>query len=120
MFIANSQEELIPLQQPQEMVAALQRFGVPHQLDILPGELHAQEYAPQVMQPTVAFMQTYLEPAKAAGHGSSGSGSTEHDDHLTWILASVAGLALVAVLMGMVVLGGRRRRRRRRRLVSRS
>jgi acetyl esterase/lipase len=111
MFIANSQEELIPLQQPEEMAAALQRFGVPHKLDILPGELHAQEYASQVMLPTVAFMHRYLEPAGNASGGSpSGSGSTEHDDHLTWILAAAAGLVLVAVLMGVVVLGGRRRR----------
>ncbi|HZP27625.1 MAG TPA: alpha/beta hydrolase [Acidimicrobiia bacterium] len=37
-------------------LASMKRFGVPNQLDILPGELHAEEYAPQVMQPTVAFM----------------------------------------------------------------
>ena len=32
MFIANSQEELIPLEQPDEMIAALQKYGVPNQL----------------------------------------------------------------------------------------
>jgi acetyl esterase/lipase len=109
MFIANSQEELIPLQQPDEMIAALQRFGVPNRLDILPGELHAQEYAPQVMQPTVAFMQTYLEPATtgAVSRAASGDGG---DEHRTWSLAAVAGLIAILGLMAFVAARGRRAR----------
>jgi hypothetical protein len=110
MFIANSQEELIPLQQPEEMIAALKRFGVPNQLDILPGELHAQEYAPQVMQPTVAFMQTYLEPATTGVVKSRAPGADGDDDHRTWILAAAAGLLAVLGLMAFVAARSRRAR----------
>jgi acetyl esterase/lipase len=109
MFIANSQEELIPLQQPQEMIAALQRFGVPNKLDVLPGELHAQEYAPQVMPPTVAFMQTYLDPATSGAVKSRASGDGD-DDHRTSILAAAAGLVAILGLMAFIAARGRRAR----------
>jgi acetyl esterase/lipase len=112
MFIANSQEELIPLQQPQEMIAALQKFGVPNQLDILPGELHAEEYAPQVVQPTVTFLQPYLVapapvPATAESDPSADGSS---DDNVPWIIVASAG-ALVA--FGLLLVVGARRHRRR-------
>ena len=113
MFIANSQEELIPLQQPDEMIAALQKFGVPNQLDILPGELHAEEYAPQVMQPTIDFLQPYLEApaAKATSDPEPGSGSGAGDDaHLPWIIAAGAGALLALGLMLVVVARARRSR----------
>jgi hypothetical protein len=110
MFIANSQEELIPLQQPQEMIAALQRFGVPNQLDILPGELHAEEYASQVMPPTVSFLQRYLEPPVAPAEVSRSAPGGGGDDHLPWIVGAAAVLVVVMGLMAVVAAGARRRR----------
>ena len=111
MFVANSEEELIPLQQPDEMIAALQRFGVANKLVILPGELHAEEYASQIMGSTVAFLQPYLVPATPAATdrpAAGPSGGAGGDDHLPWIIAAGAGAVLALGLMLLLVARGRR------------
>ena len=121
MFIANSEEELIPVQQPDEMTAALQKYGVPHQLQILPGELHAQEYAAQIMPATIDFMDDYLDVAVSASTTTTGpvpdeaaaaAGDDGGDDDLPWLVAAGAGALIALGLMILLLARGRRVRPR--------
>jgi acetyl esterase len=60
MLLVNSDAELIGLDHATTMHAALQRAGVPDQLIVLPGDLHAQAFADQVWDDTVAFLERYV------------------------------------------------------------
>jgi dipeptidyl aminopeptidase/acylaminoacyl peptidase len=60
MLLINSDHELIPLDHATTMDTALKRAGVADQLVVLPGELHAQYFADQVWDQTVAFLERYV------------------------------------------------------------
>ncbi len=60
MYLANSQTELVPLAQQEEMAATLARLGVPHQTAVVPGTGHATAYADQQTAPTLAWLDTTL------------------------------------------------------------
>ena len=60
MFMANSDEELIPLSQPSEMKNLLDQAGVANQLVVLPGHAHAITYAQRIWPQTVSWLQRYL------------------------------------------------------------
>jgi len=60
MYLANSQTELVPLAQQDEMVATLTRLGVPHTAVVVPGTGHATAYAGTQTQPTLAWLDKTL------------------------------------------------------------
>ncbi len=73
MFLANSQNELVPLAQQNELAATLARLGVPHETAVVPGTVHAIGYAGSQTAPTLAWLDKTLgfapppPPAPAAG-----------------------------------------------------
>jgi acetyl esterase len=68
MLLANSEGELVPVDQATRMGDALKAAGVPYQLIVLPGIRHAGAYQPDVWDATVAFLERYLgKPAAPAG-----------------------------------------------------
>jgi acetyl esterase len=60
MLLANSEAELVPVDQATRMADALTAAGVQHQLIVLPGIRHAGAYQPDVWDATVAFLDRYL------------------------------------------------------------
>lgn len=60
MLVVNADDELVPLDQAQRMVAALSAAGASGSLLVVPGHLHASEYADQVWNATVAFLSRFL------------------------------------------------------------
>ena len=62
MLLVNAEDELVPLDQAQRMAVALAAAGVVEQLLVVPGHLHASEYATQVWDQTVAFLARVLGP----------------------------------------------------------
>jgi cell wall-associated NlpC family hydrolase len=76
-YLANSQTELVPLAQQDEMVATLQRLGVAHTAVVVPGTGHATAYADQQTAPTLAWLDKTLDftpppPPTAGGSGGGG------------------------------------------------
>jgi dipeptidyl aminopeptidase/acylaminoacyl peptidase len=59
-LLANSTSEIVPLAQAREMAARLTAASVPHELLILPGSRHAAQYAADVWQQTISFLERYL------------------------------------------------------------
>jgi len=126
IFLANSTDELVPLAQAQAMADRLQAAGVVHQLDVLPGHLHAQSYRSQVWPATVQFLSRYLGPvprvppvadlrpsdsAVAAPSPSPSSGkSSGSSGGLGWLVGGVA--AVVVGGSAAFAYGARRRRPR--------
>jgi acetyl esterase/lipase len=66
MYLANSTDELMPLDQLVAMHRALAADGVRTQTQIIPGTLHAMAYTDTAFCPTVAFLATYLGPTNTA------------------------------------------------------
>lgn len=62
-FLSNSTDELVPVAQATDYAAALDAAGVPHQLKIIKGSLHALQTAPSVWDDTMAFLARYLDAA---------------------------------------------------------
>ncbi|MFM8862356.1 MAG: alpha/beta hydrolase [Acidimicrobiia bacterium] len=60
-FVSNATDELIPVAQAIDYAAALKAAGVPHQLKIVPGNLHALQTADAVWDDTIAFLARYLD-----------------------------------------------------------
>jgi acetyl esterase/lipase len=73
-YLANSTQEIVPLQQATDMAQRLEQAGVPHVLRLLDGNLHARDYEAQVWDESVAFLQTYLlgSASNAVTSGSVG------------------------------------------------
>ncbi|MGI9079877.1 MAG: alpha/beta hydrolase fold domain-containing protein [Acidimicrobiales bacterium] len=112
LLLANSTNELIPLDQAKEMADRLQRAGVDHRLDVFAGTRHAQGFGDDEWASTVAFLRRFLEPSGAAagdqtGHprgdgaagGLQGSGRTT----LGVVAAGTLGAAVILGLAGLVV-----------------
>jgi acetyl esterase len=60
MLLANSEQELVSLNQATRMDAALKAAGVVEQLVVFPGNRHAQAYGADVWDRTVAFLEKYV------------------------------------------------------------
>ena len=63
LYLANSTDERVPLEQAEKMAAKLDQKGVPNQLRIIPGSKHSRSYEKQVWDETVAFLHAYLNAA---------------------------------------------------------
>ncbi len=59
LYLANSDNEVIPLEQATGMADALQAAGVPHQIHILPGVRHSVQYRADVWPETLTFLRSY-------------------------------------------------------------
>lgn len=62
MFIANSPDEFIPLDQAKAMAGRLEQAGVPHEL-FEPGRGHALAYTEEALEPTLEFLDRHLRGA---------------------------------------------------------
>lgn len=60
MWLANSTDEIVPLNQLEGMSRALDDAGVPHEQRVLDGHDHAYEYATQVWNDMMPFLATYV------------------------------------------------------------
>ena len=99
LLLANSSEELVPLEQAQAMAARLDGEGVANQLVIVPGSRHGRDLVDDVWPQTVAFLDQYLTRPTDLRNPNPTWG--------TWVLI----LAIVVVVTGGVI-GGLRVRRR--------
>src|SRR5207302_1616974 len=113
-YIANSQSEKpVPVSEADDMANALQSAGVPYQLTILPGSLHARAYESTVWSPSLAFLSQHLgstrarirttSPGPRQGHAGQAirSGATP-----TWTAATGGRvLSSPAVANGLVYIG---------------
>ena len=62
MLLVNSENELIPLRLVQPMADALDAAGVDNRLLTLPGNRHSGQFAPDVWDDTLSFLQEQLKP----------------------------------------------------------
>ena len=62
MLLVNSEQELVPLRLVQPMADALDAAGVDNRLLTLPGNRHSGQFAPDVWDDTLAFLEEHLEP----------------------------------------------------------
>jgi acetyl esterase len=62
MFIANSPDEFMPLDQAKAMAARLEQAGVPHEL-FEPRRGHALAYTEEALEPTLEFLDRHLRGA---------------------------------------------------------
>ena len=60
MLLVNSRHELVPVEQPRAMAAALQVAGVDHKLLLIPGGRHAEQLGAVALRPTIAFFRREL------------------------------------------------------------
>jgi outer membrane protein assembly factor BamB len=60
-YLANSTSEITPQSQATSMADALTNAGVPNQLHLLDGSLHARKYENTVWSESVAFLHQYLD-----------------------------------------------------------
>jgi acetyl esterase/lipase len=116
-LVANSTDEIIPLNQAQETDKALIAANVPQQLDVVPGMLHATEYESVEINPTIAFLTKYVDGAPATTtttapaattvpnattttpHAAPPAKSSSDRDLLLILLAAVLVLILLAVFI---------------------
>ena len=81
VYLANSQAEIVPLAQQEEMAATLSRLGVPHEAVVVPGSGHAIAYAGEQTTPTLAWLDKTLNFAPPSpptvGGGSGGGGPAQ-------------------------------------------
>jgi acetyl esterase/lipase len=121
ILLANSEMELIPLQQAQRAKADFDAKGVANKLVVVPGHHHASQYAAEIWQDTVSWLQTYIgggssspsptstgpptttAPTSTASNAPSGSGSFP-------VLPVLIGALAVLVIAVAAALFGRRPR----------
>jgi acetyl esterase/lipase len=94
-FVANSTEEVVPLDQVQAYVDALDGAGVPTELKAVDGKLHASQLGAQVWPASASFLADHI-PGEST---SSGPG---------WLL--IALVVLVVVVGGVLALVAVQRR----------
>lgn len=100
IFLANSTEELTPVEQATSMEEALREAGVPHELELVSGSTHGRRLARAVAPQAIGFLKTHLEDATTPPGGSDGPSGGP----LPWILVVlIAGTGL-----GLGVLAFRR------------
>jgi len=118
LLLANSTNELIPLDQAQRMADRLRQAKVAQRLDVFPGSRHAQAFGDDEWASTVAFLRRFLEPSvagttggqAAAAGGDSATGGLQGAGRTTLgvVAAGALGAAVALALAGLVV--DRRRR----------
>ena len=92
-FIANSEAELVPLNQATDYAAALSSAGVDHELEILDGTFHGLQLGDDVWRQTVAFLAARVDPGLQLPQG---------DSRLSWFALVGAGIAVgIAVPLGV-------------------
>jgi acetyl esterase len=115
-LVANSTDEIIPLNQAQEADKALIAAGVPEELNVVPGMLHATEYESTEIAPTMAFLSKYVDGAPAttttttppttapnatttAPHHAAPASNSSNRDLLLALLGAVLVLILVVLFV---------------------
>jgi acetyl esterase len=71
MYLANSTAEIVAEEEATDMASRLAGAGVPCQLHIVEGDLHARGYEDQVWDESVAFLRTYLAQGTVAAAASA-------------------------------------------------
>jgi acetyl esterase len=105
-FIANSSDELVPLDQIQQYLASLRGAGVTNHFDEVTGSMHSTQYGDQVWDATVSFLAGYVDPARSAADGA-----TDGSDSRSWLLVGGAILLLVLAMAGLWLRRARHRPR---------
>ncbi|MEA2828587.1 MAG: hypothetical protein QOG43_3026 [Actinomycetota bacterium] len=98
LLLANSTDELVPVDQARSMADRLETAGVAHQLIVVPGHRHGDDLVGDVWPQTVAFLSHYLTRPEDL---------RDPNPYGTWVLI----VAIVVVVTGGVI-GGLRVRRR--------
>jgi acetyl esterase/lipase len=97
-YVANSTEELVPLNQVQQYVDELDGADVPNQFDVIDGDLHAAQLGPQVWPASVAFLARYVTTGGVAPTGAVTAGP----GHGPWIVVGIA-VGVLILAAGIVV-----------------
>lgn len=92
LYLVNSTDELVPLSQSEAMAERLERAGVDHRLDVLPGNRHALDFREDAWAPTLAFLEEHL--AAPSDGDSSRTGS---------VAAAVAALVVITSSGGLLL-----------------
>jgi acetyl esterase/lipase len=110
-FVANSTDEVVPIAQVQQYVAALQAAGVVHEFVPLPGNLHGIQYGTQMWPQTISFLNEHLtdpEPTTTTATESPSPDTTiaateapvaADDDDRPWLRIVVGILATGGVVV---------------------
>ncbi len=112
ILLANSQDELVPIDGAEEMAQRLKQNGVPYDLHILPGQRHATAYAPDIWAATVQWLGRYMPhepPRHTPSPTPSGShfalppptGSSGPSRGLIAVIAIGAGIALLILFVAL-------------------
>jgi len=112
ILLANSQDELVPLDGAQEMVQRLKANAVPNDLHVLPGDRHAENYASDIWDATVQWLGQYMShqpPRQTPSPTPSGSplalppptGSSGPSRGLIAVIAIGAGIALLILFVAL-------------------
>ena len=104
LLLANSTDELVPLDQAQAMATRLEGVGVAHQLVVVPGSRHGADLVDDVWPQTEAFLSHYLTRPEDL---------RDPNPYGTWVL-----LVVIAIVVIGGVIGGLRVRRRLNRAAS--
>jgi acetyl esterase/lipase len=123
MFLVNSEDEVIPLSQAQDVATKLESLGIPHELDVIPGTGHANVYGAQAVEPSIEFLTKYVGAPSGSSGGSGGGGQTGGQggpgggsaSRTGWVLWAVVAAAIVfglAVGVSLYRMGGRTGSRR--------
>jgi acetyl esterase len=138
IYLANSTDEVIPLDQATEMAGLLEKVGIPHELQEVQGRNHGFGYAmsSKGFLPALSFFQRWIggRPAGDATPSSEGASSVSQappgkntegssaatplkqasgTDFLLVVIAAVAAVAALGALFAAIVILRRARRIRR-------
>ncbi|MEJ5255995.1 MAG: alpha/beta hydrolase [Acidimicrobiales bacterium] len=102
-FIANADNELVPLSQARSLHDALVRHGVDVKLHTVRGSAHASAYTSAVWNEMMPFLASHLGVPEPEPIDFS------ERDHRAVVIASLAVAVVLAMLAGVVVLRGRTR-----------
>ena len=136
VYLANSTEEIIPVEQARAMATALERSDVPHELVLLSaGHGLSSAASDKGFDPAFAFLAQWIDPEATTGvepspspekagstdpsasaqvptakpRDGSATGSDVSDDWLPMIAVTALVVATIALLLAIVLLGRARR-----------
>src|SRR5438128_681866 len=115
-YLANSTKEHTPLSQATSMADALAAAGVPEQLRVIKGKLHARAYEAKVWSQSLSFLHEYLDGATPAAsrltHGARVLSSPVVGDGIVYVGAedgsvhafgAVTGSPLWSAVAGAII-----------------